>query len=122
MTSNTILHAVVGAKVNHHWIKSNDYPHHLVQRTNISDDLGSRNSLTISNLGLAGQPELTYSIYLHSDPDFLTISVQVKNTSKKAVTVQAIRSLEATGPPVVDLGANDASDRVLSDSFSEDRP
>jgi alpha-galactosidase len=122
VTSNTILHAVVGAEVNHHWIKSNDYPRHIVQRNNMSDDLGSRNSLTISNLGLAGQPDLTYSFYLHSDPDFLTISVQIRNASKKAVSVQAIRSLDATGTPVIDLGANDASDRVLSDSFSEDRP
>ena len=36
--------------------------------------------------------------------------------------VQAIRSLEAEGAPVVDLGASDTSERVLSDSFSEDRP
>lgn len=117
-----ILRAGVAAEVDHHWIKSSDYPQHAIHRGSTADDLGSASSITVSNRGLAGQPELTYTLHLHSSPDFVTITGVLRNTSAKATTVQAIRSLEATTSPVIDLGASDASDRVLSDSFSEDRP
>jgi len=36
--------------------------------------------------------------------------------------VQAIRSVEAMGEPVINLGGDASADRVLSDSFSEDWP
>ena len=118
----SILHADVAVEANHQWIKSSGYPQHAVTSGNAADDLGSHSSLTIINRGLPGQPDLTYSLHLHSSPDFVTITATVKNAGAKPITVQAIRSLEATDSPIVDLGASDASDRVLSDSFSEDRP
>ena len=121
-STKPILHAVVAAEVDHHWIRSSDYPHHSIQSGNSADDLGSRESATISNEGIASQPDLIYSLHLHADPDFVTISVEVRNGAPKAMTVQAIRMVEATGPSVADLGGSDGSDRVLSDSFSEDRP
>ena len=117
-----ILHAAVAVEVDHHWLKSSDYPQHAIKSGTIADELGACSSVTVTNGNLPGQPELTYSLHLHSSPDFVTITATVKNTGAKAITVQAIRSLEATGSPVVDLGASDAADRVLSDSFSEDRP
>lgn len=118
----SILHAEAAFEANHQWIKSSGYPQHAVTSGNATDDLGSHSSLTVTNRGLPGQPDLTYSLHLHSSPDFLTITATVKNASTKPITVQAIRSLETTDSPIVDLGASDASDRVLSDSFSEDRP
>ena len=78
--------------------------------------------MTISNTGLRGQPDLIYTLELHADPDFVTIAVRVHNGGSEPITVQAIRSVEAAAPAVVDLGGPEASDRVLSDSFSEDRP
>ena len=49
--------------------------------------------------------------------------MEVRNAAGKPVTVQSIRVLEAApGKPAVDLGGTEAADRVLSDSFSEDRP
>ena len=121
-SSKSILHASVAVEVDHHWIRSNDYPKHSVKSENFTDKVGSRASLTVTNRGLSNQPDLTYSVDLHSSPDFVTITATVRNSGAKPMVVQAIRSLEAEGAPVVDLGASDASDRVLSDSFSEDRP
>jgi alpha-galactosidase len=117
-----ILRAAAAAEVDHHWIGSTDYPKHSVERGRVTDDLGAQDAFTITNHGLRGQPDLIYSLRLHSSPDFVTVTVKVKNSGEKAITVQAIRSLEAKGSGVVDLGGSDASDRVLSDSFSEDRP
>ena len=122
MSKMPILHAAVAAEIDNHWIKSTEYPQHTVQHGTTTDDLGAADSITISNHGLQGQPDLICSLHLHSDPDFVTVTVQVKNASGKATAVQAIRSLEAAGSRVVDLGGTDAVDRVLSDSFSEDRP
>jgi alpha-galactosidase len=36
--------------------------------------------------------------------------------------VQSIRSVHATAAPVINLGGPAAADRILSDSYSEDRP
>ena len=83
---------------------------------------GSTTRLTVSNTGLRGQPDLIYSLQLHADPEFVSITVTVHNSGLTGITVQALRSVEAIGPSIVDLGGPDASDRVLSDSFSEDRP
>jgi alpha-galactosidase len=117
-----ILHASVAAEVDHRWIRSTDYPQHSIQRNSASDDLGAQESITLSNHGLPGQPDLECSLHLHSAPDFVTLAVTVRNVSQKTTTVQAIRAVEASGPRVIDLNGDDSSDRVLSDSFSEDRP
>jgi alpha-galactosidase len=117
-----VLHASVAAQVDHHWIRSSDYPEHSIRRDSVRDDLGTQDAITITNHGLTGRPDLICSLHLHSAPDFVTVAVSVKNGGETPITVQAIRGLEAKGTPVVDLGGNDSSDRVLSDSFSEDRP
>jgi len=122
VSTRPILHAGIAAQVDHRWLKSSDYPQHSIQHETGPDDLGAQNGVTISNKGLAGQPDLICLIRLHSDPDFITITVRVKNSGASAMTVQAIRSVDAIGERIVDLGGKDASDRVLSDSFSEDRP
>jgi alpha-galactosidase len=122
ISKKTILHAAVAAEVDHHWVKSSDYPQHSIQRENTADDLGSQNAVMISNQGLRGQPDLICSLRLHTAPDFVTVTVTVRNAGERSISVQALRSVEAAGGWVADLGGEDASDRVLSDSFSEDRP
>jgi alpha-galactosidase len=117
-----ILHAAVAAQIDHRWIKSGDYPEHSVQGSREPDHAGAQDAITINNHGLQGEPDLIYLLGVHSSPDFVTIAVKVRNTSEKALTVQAIRSVEAKGVPVLDLGGNESSYRILSDSFSEDRP
>src|SRR5215471_5860676 len=118
----TVLHSGVAAEVDHHWLRSSDYPQHSFSRESVADELGPGTKLTISNTGLRGQPDLVYSLQLHADPAFAAITVKVHNSGSDQITVQEIRSVEAIGPAFVNLGGPDASDRVLSDSFSEDRP
>ena len=117
-----ILNSRVAAEVDQHWLRSSDYPHHTSTRDSVADELGSGTQLTISNTGLAGQPDLIYSLQLHSDPACVTVTVKLNNGSSHPIAVQALRSVEAVGPATVDLGGPESSDRILSDSFSEDRP
>ena len=117
-----ILHSRVAAEVGHHWLRSSDYPRHIAKRENVADELGPGIQLTISNSGLPGQPDLIYALQLHSDPACVTIMVKVRNRASNPITVQALRSVLAVGPVIAELGGAETSDRVLSDSFSEDRP
>jgi len=117
-----ILHSRVAVQIDHHWLNTSDYPRHSTSRENANDDLGLGAQLTVTNTGIQGRPDLIYSVRSHSGPDFVTITVKVHNSGANPITVQALRSVDARSSPVVDLGAPDASDRVLSDSFSEDRP
>jgi alpha-galactosidase len=50
------------------------------------------------------------------------VEVTIRNTTGKTLSVEALRSVEAVGKDLVNLGGRAAADRVLSDSFSEDRP
>jgi hypothetical protein len=59
---------------------------------------------------------------LKRDQPWGEITVEVKNTTGHPITVQSIRSVHSVAAPGVDLGAPAAADRILSDSFSEDRP
>jgi hypothetical protein len=61
-------------------------------------------------------------LQIYDQHPYGTIQVKVQNNTGKEITVQAIRSLEAIGEPVLNLGGPPSADRVLSDSFSEDRP
>ncbi len=121
-SGKSILHSCVAAEVDRHWLRCSEYPQHSVKREDASDELGPATRLTVSNTGLAGKPDLIYSLELRENPEFAKVTVQLHNGSSQPVTVQALRSVDAVGKQVVDLGGPDASDRVLSDSFSEDRP
>ncbi len=122
VSKKPILHSRVAAEVDHRWLKSSDYPQHSSSRESAVDELGPGTKLTMSNTGLRGQPDLIYSLQLHANPDFVTIAVNVRNGGTSPITIQAFRSVEALGPVIADLGGPDISDRILSDSFSEDRP
>ena len=113
--------ARVAAQVNHHWFSSSSYPRHEVQETSFADELGKGSLLTVTHSGRPSEPDLVCLIRLRSQPSFAEIEVQVRNTTPTPVTVQTIRVLEAV-EPFVNLGGPASSDRVLSDSFSEDRP
>ncbi|HXW89294.1 MAG TPA: PKD domain-containing protein [Terriglobales bacterium] len=122
VSKKPILHSGVAVEIDHHWVRSSEYPQHSSSRDDVADGLGPGTRLTISSTGLRGQPDLIYSLQTHGNPDFLTMAVTVRNGGENAITVQAIRSVEAVGSGIVDLGGPALSDRVLSDSFSEDRP
>ena len=118
----TSLTARIGAKLDGSWTYSSDYPQHRTTLSSFTDEFGTGSQLTVINTGLSGRPDLVCFLRLHSSPAFAEIRVEVENHTSKEISVQAIRVVDDIGEPRLNLGASDRSDRVLSDSFSEDRP
>jgi alpha-galactosidase len=116
------LTARVGAKIEGQWVFSTAYPQHPVNESPFTDESGEGSQLTVTNTGLKDKPDLICVVRLYSNPSFTEVVVHLQNNAGKQITVQGIRVLEATGEPLVQLNGPAAEDRVLSDSFSEDRP
>jgi len=120
--ASPVLRAVVGAEVDHHWIKSSEYPKHAITTSSFEDTLGRGHQATVTSTGLAGRPDLSYSVRVYETKPYGEIQVQVQNHSGKAVEVESIRSVDGVGREIMNLHASPGADRVLSDSFSEDWP
>ncbi len=120
--SQPVLRSLVAAQVDHQWLRSSDYPRHQASESTFEDDLGPGREVTVISSGLDGKPDLVYVLQLYKQRPYGTVQVKVQNTVGKEVTVQAIRSVEAIGEPILNLGGTQSADRVLSDSFSEDWP
>ena len=117
-----LLRSRVAAQVDHQWLRSSDYPRHQASESTFEDDLGPGREVTVTCSGLDGKPDLVYVLQLYKQRPYGTVQVKVQNSAGKEVTVQAIRSVEAMGEPILNLGGGQSADRVLSDSFSEDWP
>ncbi len=117
-----IIRAGVAAEVDHHWLRSADYPKHEVSVSSFEDVLGRAQQANVECTGLPNQPDLTYTIRIYDNQAYGEIEVQLKNRSGHAIEVQSIRSVDALGNKIIDLSGAAGSDRVLSDSFSEDWP
>jgi alpha-galactosidase len=122
--SPSVLQAGTGALVNHQWLRSSSYPSHSISESPFSDALGSGQQLTVTCSGLRDSPDLIYVMQLYTENPYGTIQVRVRNTTGKATSVQAIRSVEAMGDSIINLnlGGRPSDERILSDSFSEDWP
>jgi alpha-galactosidase len=116
------LRAGAGAEVDWKWLHAADYPRHAVEHKQVQGFLGEATDWRVTYSGLSGRPDLIYHLRAYSNEPFGDIQVTVRNTTEKAIHVESIRSLEATGEPIFDLGGPELEDRILSDSFSEDRP
>ena len=117
-----VLHAEVAVQLHGRWIESKDYPHHAIAHSSVSDDLGTADEWTVTFSGLPGEPDLIYRLRAYPSQPFADIQVFVRNTTTKPVEVESIRPVAAVGNSILDLGGSPLEDRVLSDSFSEDRP
>ena len=117
-----VLGSGVAAQVDHQWLRSIDYPRHQASESAFEDDLGPGRQVTVTCSGLDDKPDLVYVLQLYKQRPYGTVQVKVHNGAGKEITVQAIRSVEAMGEPILDLGGGQSADRVLSDSFSEDWP
>jgi alpha-galactosidase len=111
--------ARIATEVDHHWLSSSDYPNHEIKESSFSDDIGQGSQLAVTHSGTAGKPDLITIIRLR--PTFAEIEVQVRNLTAVPTRVQNVRVFDAT-EPFVQLDGPSSSDRVLSDSLSEDRP
>jgi hypothetical protein len=117
-----VIRSDVEAVVDSVVLRATAYPRHTVEVAELPDELGSGSTLTVTHTGLVGRPDLICVLRLMRDQSWGEIAVKVHNTTDRAVSVRAIRSVHATGAASVDLGAPAAADRILSDSYSEDRP
>jgi alpha-galactosidase len=116
------LTAGVGAEVDGRWLRGADYPHHEVKQIADEGYLGAADEWQVTWTGLQSAPDLVYRLRAYSGKPFADIQVTVHNGTGATIHVQAIRAMEASGGSIADLGGPVAEDRVLSDSFSEDRP
>lgn len=117
-----LIQAGIAAEIDHKWVKPSNYPHHAMSQSAFKDALGGGHQITVQSTGLAAMPDLYYTIQMYDTQPFGTITVQIQNHTSHAVTIQDIRSVEAIGARAINLGKTEGSDRVLSDSFSEDWP
>jgi len=120
--SKSVMHARVGVSVDRNWVTSSDYPQHRVSESSFEDAVGNGRQVTVQCSGLAGRPDLSYEVRLYNAIDGGEIRVEVQNHTGKSVTIESLRSVEAIGDRPLNTGASESSDRVLSDSFSEDWP
>jgi hypothetical protein len=117
-----VLASGVAAKIGNKWVRSDDYPHHAIKRTSSDGDLGAAEQWQVEFSGLTGEPDLVYRLRSYKAEPFADLQVTVQNHTGKSVDVQSIRAVDASGGGIAALGGPEAADRVLSDSFSEDRP
>ena len=120
--SGPVISACPAILVEGKWISGRDYPQHRVQDVQVSGPLGSAAEQMISYSGLAGAPDLIFKIRTYTAEPFGEIQFTARNTTGVVQHIERFRLLEAAGPEILHLGGDTASDRVLSDSFSEDRP
>src|SRR5437870_4964503 len=117
-----VLPANVAAKVDGHWLHARDYPRHSITESTANDDLGMAHEWTVRHSGLEGAPELVCTLHSYADKPFGDIQVRVVDSAGRSIHIEAIRPIEARQGKILDLGGPVALDRVLSDSYSEDRP
>jgi alpha-galactosidase len=122
--SKPVLHASAAAKIDGKWLRAADYPQHIVTKGNAQGDptLGAAEETTIRYTGRPYAPELVLHLLAHTATPFGEANLTVINTTAHPVDIQALRVIDATGEEVLHLGGPASRDRVLSDSFSEDRP
>ena len=121
-SQRSILQARVAAEVDRHWLQSNQYSVSKTSESSFRDALGTGHQLLTTFSGLAGSPALVRVLRLYNNLPYGDIEVRVQNSTGKPITVQTIRLIDAVSSPCLELGGPDEADRVLSDSFSEDRP
>jgi len=112
----------VAAQVDGRWLRTRDYPTCRAARSDGRGPLGQASVWDVTCSGLKAAPDLAYRLRVYGASPFADLTATVHNTGPRPVQVTAIRVVDATGAGIADLGAPASSERVLSDSFSEDRP
>ena len=119
--SDPVLRAGAAAEVNGHWLYARDYPQHVVTHTTSKGELGEAGEWTVRYTGRHDAPELIIRLRSYNGAPFGDLRATVRNTTSANITVQAIRCVDA-GPEGFHLHGSPERERVISDSFSEDRP
>lgn len=115
--------ARVGAEVNHAWVWSSDFAKHEVEATTFDGPLGSGHQLEVSFGPQKNNVTLKYVVQMYDKRPFGNLRVEVTNAGGETLQVEDTRMLDVVGgEPRVDLQGPESAERVLSDSYSEDRP
>jgi alpha-galactosidase len=117
-----VMRSDVEADAESQVLRSSAYPQHETKQSEFHDEFGSGVVLTVTHKGLPGMPDLLCSFRLYHDQSWGDLEVKVVNTTNKAITVQGIRTIHVTDGPIINLNGPASADRILSDSYSEDRP
>lgn len=121
-SASPVLRSTIEAEVDAHVLRSPDYPRHTIAQSPFTDLFGAGTALTVTHTGLAGRPDLVGILRLYNDREWGDIEVRVANTLQRPVSVTGIRAIRAENDPVINLNGPASADRILSDSYSEDRP
>ena len=116
-----VLQAGAAVKINGTWLRAADYPKHTVSKSISTGELGPAEDWTIIYSGLKRVPDLLVNLRAYQNQPFGELQVTVRNTTGKSIKVDGIRSVDGDAG-ALNLGGSHAEERVLSDSFSEDRP
>ena len=120
-----VIRASAAAKVAGKWLHAADYPEHSVTTAEASGELGAAKMTTIRYTGRKDAPDLLLRLRAYVDVPFGDLQLTAINTTGAPIEIQSLRVLEAESEAkggTLNLGGPAAADRVLSDSFSEDRP
>jgi hypothetical protein len=120
--SAPVLRANVAARVDGKWLHAAEYPTHAVREAQVQDDLGPAHEWTVTHSGLQGTPDLIVRLRTYPDRSFGDLQLSVRNVTGRSIHVESLRVIESIGGDVLNLGGPPSQERVLSDSFSEDRP
>lgn len=117
-----VLQARPAVRVGGKWIAARSYPSRKIEHASATGELGAADEETLRFSGLPDAPDLQLRIRRYNDKPFGEVQLTASNTTGKLVQIQALRLIEASGSEVIHLDGNPSSDRILNDSFSEDRP
>lgn len=118
---NPVLSAAAAVEVDGRWLYARDYPEHRVSHTTTTGELGAAQEWTVRYTGRQNAPELILRLRAYDTVPFGELQATVHNTTSTNVQVQAIRLIDA-GAGAFHLIGSPTAERVISDSFSEDRP
>ena len=114
MQQPPVIRSLVAAQIDHRWIRSKEYPKHDIDGSDFQDPLGHGKQLSVTSTGLPGSPSRLCILRVYDELPFGYVQMQVQNNTPKAITVQAIRSVDAVGTQSINLGASEGSIRILS--------
>jgi hypothetical protein len=120
--SSPVLSANPAVEVDGRWIYGKDYPHCEVSSAKASGALGDAEEWTMRCTGNEQAPDLLLRVRIYGRLPFGEMQITARNSSGRALRVQAFRLAQADGPEVVRLGGDPEKDRILLEGFSEDRP
>jgi alpha-galactosidase len=117
-----VLRATAAVKVDGRWLHAADYPEHIVSAMPGKGALGEARDSTILYTGRKDAPDLLLNLRTYVGSPFGEIQLTARNSTGGSFEIQSLRLLKSGGEKLLNLGGPAAADRVLSDSFSEDRP